>query len=484
MKSLLRYGPRLVPYSVLVGVLALGFADAQTSPQGKPAEPPAAIVRAVSVVVENDEPVVQITSSRPIPPRVTKLDNPSRLVIDLPNANMAVRRKRIDLNNQQISAVRIDQYQKTPAIVRVVVDLVSSTTRYSWDTVGSSLMVRLHPDQTASQPIEPPSVPAFTPGVQPAVVPVSPGTSGALVLADSGIASGSSVTAGSDTAILHIGRGGEVRVCPGTTVSVTTSQNGRALMLGMSTGALEAHYTLDASADSVLTPDFRILLAGPGEFHYAISADSRGNTCVRALPGNTASAIVSELMGDGTYQVKPSEQVVFRSGQLKAVDASGAPSCGCPAPPVPVMRASLPDTPVISEPNLPASMRLAQPGEEVKPVPPPASTTGFPASGPPSQVTLSVVAPETTALPATKPDEVHVEVEAPFVFRATDSQLPQPAPTSEAERLPMVYSRRPQSLQSAVLPPPAPPAPPRPEPKPAHRGVFGKIKGFFAAIFR
>ena len=188
-------------------------------------------------------------------------------------------------------------------MARVVVDLVHAV-GYSSDSQGGRLLVRMHPMAEARQNIETPSVAALTKGDQPAFVPVVPGSSGVVVEAADRLAGNSALTAGAETTILRLARGGEVRVCPKTTLSVTPSENGRDLMLGMSTGALEAHYTLNAAADSVVTPDFRMLLSGPGEVHYAISANSRGDTCVRALPGNTASVVVSELMGNGTYQAE------------------------------------------------------------------------------------------------------------------------------------------------------------------------------------
>jgi hypothetical protein len=466
-----RLGPQLVLLVSVVEALISAFAPAQSTPQATGSPPSRSlvtIVRSVKVIPGKDGPVLEILSDRPISPTITKLDAPLRLVIDLPKARMTPHRKPIDFRNQEISGVRLDQFQNDPPTARVVVDLVKPT-RWTWEADGNRLMVTLHAIEDT--PVRAPSTPPFTEGTQPIAVPVSPGATGTVVLAGSRIAGGSSITAGADTAILGLARGGVVHVCPGTTVSITPSQNGRDLMLGMSTGALETHYALDASEDSILTPDFRILLTGPGVFHYAVSADSRGNTCVRALPGNSASAVVTEVMGDGTYQVKPEEKIAFRSGRLNQIDTSAPDSCGCPPPPVPVLRTA---TPPVTD-DFPDTVRLAMPTDQPKPMPRPQSNpTSQSSDTKPEELTLTIVGPE-TPVPASNPNQVHVQVEAPLVFRAGDSA--QPAPTSEAGRLPMTDSRAPETSRAAVLPP-------KPDqPKPKNRGFFGKMKGFFSGIF-
>src|SRR5580704_695290 len=460
----------------LIAASLIASSAAQSNPKLLATTEAPAIVRSVRVL---PGPAVEILSSRPLVPAISTLENPSRIVIDLPNTDLpsafaAANKNRIESPSPEIRRVRIDQYQHAPLITRVVVDLVKPV-GHTWDAAGNRLMVRLHPAEEVTA--KAPSVPAFTQGVQPVAVPLSPGSSGTLVLAGNQIAAGSSVTAGSETSVLRLERGGEVLVCPGTTVSVTGSQSGHAFMLGMNTGALETHYKLDTSADSILTPDFRILLAGPGEFHYAVSADSRGNTCVRALPGNTASVIVSELLGEGNYQVKPTEQIVFHSGRLNLVDAAVPASCGCPPPEIPVNLASGAPTAAVSDAKQPSSMDLARDGS--KPVTAPASAR-------PSGVTLPGEAaappPETAALPPSKPNDVHVQVEAPFVFRAADMPVnhppaPKPAPIPDAQSLPVRDLPRPATFETEVLPPAQSQA------KQVHHGAFGKIKGFFSAIF-
>jgi hypothetical protein len=289
---------------------------------------------------------------------------------------------------------------------------------------------------------------------------------GAVQLAGAGmqVMSGSSVGAGQAPALLRLTRGGDVRVCPRTSLSISSSHNGRDLMLGMNAGAVEADYSLAASADAILTPDFRILLPGPGKFHVAVGADARGNTCVRPLASNTASVIVSELMGDGTYQVKPDEQIVFRNGKLSDPDHVVG-ECGCPGPPPVVRAAAVPEAPGI------ASLR--------KPPLPPSLAIPLDAPQPPQPVAFAPA-----GAPAPVANDVHVEVDAPFVFSASD---PEPVPLAQIVQLRF----------SSAVPLPINPQPPRPAelqpppPSPAvvaeapskKKGFFGKVRSFFASVF-
>lgn len=437
---------------------------------------PPPVVTSVRIVHERGVPAVEIlTSGGPVIPEIQTLDSPSRLVIDLPNSRLGLTQKRIPIQKEHILAIRIDQFQRNPPVTRIVLDL-QAPYGYTWDGAGHRLMVRLKPAEDVnaggkSPPLQQPTVPGLSLGASAAVVPVS-GGSGAMALAGSRIGAGASVTAGSETAVLRVSGGGEVRICPGTTISVTPSETKRDLMFGMSTGAIEAHYSLRASADTVLTPDFRILFAGPGEFHYAISADSHGTTCVRALKGNTSSAIVSELMGDRIYQVKPAEQAVFHSGQIDKVDGDVPLECGCP-PPSPLMEAAAPFAPNVPDSELPEKVRIG--GGETPSAP--AAPTSAGASGAGTRLSNG---PEIAPLPASQPNDVHVQVDAPLVFTPKNrAAAALPASVQAAKDLPVEDSAARQVHLDAVVQ-----APPRQKQKPEHRGFFRRLGGFFAAIFK
>jgi hypothetical protein len=143
------------------------------------------------------------------------------------------------------------------------------------------------------------------------------------------VVSGSQVAAGEGAAVLKLKRGGQVRICPKTVLSLTSDASGKALALALSAGSMELDYTLTGAADAVLTPDFRLQLISPGTFHLAISVGASGDTCVHTLPGNDAAVFVAEMMGRDSYQLSPGKSVLFGGGKIS--DATVAPqTCGCP----------------------------------------------------------------------------------------------------------------------------------------------------------
>jgi len=422
-------------------------------------------VRSVTMVPGDRGATLAIASSSPVTPQLQIVESPLRLVIDVPGLMQTTVRRRIPFRNEQIKGIRISQNQSDPPVTRIVIDLAGPV-RYTWDALANRVNIRLRADDVTTA--KPPSVPAFSAGVQPVAVPYSEGSGGTLVEAGSRVASGASITAKEETAILRLTRGGEVRVCPGTTVSVSASQTGKDLLLGMSTGAMETHYRLEESSDSVLTPDFRIVLPGPGEFDFAISADNHGNTCVGSMAGSTSSVVVAELLGSGTYEIKPREEILFRQGRLDTVEHPEGP-CGCPSRQEPVLSAAAVSGPVLPEENAGTKFQM-EASRDAQPRGDTPATTPMSNSGTTSS--------ETQPVPRARPGEMQVEIEAPLVFsgrelaEARKRSVPA-APTHEASALPLT-SRQADPLPTVVVLPPAPP-------KPKSKGFFGRI---FGAIFR
>jgi hypothetical protein len=450
--------------AIVLPILAV-VCNAQEIPGAAgPESGPPPVVTSIRVLQDRGVPAVEILATRPLVPEIHSFDSPPHLQIDLPNARLALEQKPALAEKENILAIRAEQAPKDPPVVRIFLDL-RAPYGYSWDAAGNRLMIRLKPVAPAADKM-PPASPDSS--AHPAVIPIA---SDPNLPSGNVLRAGSSVAAGTETAILHLSRGGEVHVCPGTSVSVMPSPNRRDLMLGLNTGSLETHYTLDAAAHSILTPDFRILFAGPGVFHFAVSADSHGNTCVRALKGNASSALVSELMGDRFYQVKPEEQAVFHSGKIDDVDAHIPLDCGCPLPARQVLTSN-PAPPVVNDVELSEKAHIIRSPMAV--------------IGPPSAVALGDQGlqtrlsngPETAALPPAQPNDTKVRVDAPFVF-TPKSRASVPAPPLETARsLPFEdpSPERQVHLDAVVTPPP-------PKKKAEHRGFFGHIKGVFGALF-
>jgi AMIN domain len=87
---------------------------------------------------------VVIMANRSIVPRVTKLEGPPRVAIDLENALLRVRETRIPVESQVVTEVRTSQYQVTPPAVRIVAQLTTPVA-FSVKAEGNKCTIWLTP---------------------------------------------------------------------------------------------------------------------------------------------------------------------------------------------------------------------------------------------------------------------------------------------------------------------------------------------------
>ncbi len=283
------------------------------------------------------------------------------------------------------------------------------------------------------------------------------------------VMTGSELSAGVAPARFRMNRGGQVRICPRSTLTVNSGTAG--LLFSMGGGAVVLDYRLThPGTDVLLTPDFNIQLAGPGSYHLAIGVDKNGTTCMKALPGNGSQVTVTELLGTGVYRSKANEAVSFAGGKLSAI-AALASDCGCP-PAAPTMIAKAQPSPA---PVAPLQAPPLQPGERV-PVASPNDATA--------------------PLPPDRPGQVHVQVDAPFVYSAKgggNELKPYSVARVQFSNLPNVFFAQEKvdpivlnenTVEVSANQGPAAEVQPVEEKKKEKKGFLGRVKGFFGSIFR
>jgi hypothetical protein len=151
------------------------------------------------------------------------------------------------------------------------------------------------------------------------------------------IAASGTVTAGSRTTRVLLPRRGELLVCARTEVKLAADGavqgDAPGLLLALSHGAMElslagshgAH-----NADVLMTPDFRILVSGPGSAEVKVRLGQQGDTCIDNVGASAPYVLVSSLFEGGAYRVQPGQRVSFQHGSLHTVVDQEKESCGCP----------------------------------------------------------------------------------------------------------------------------------------------------------
>jgi hypothetical protein len=151
------------------------------------------------------------------------------------------------------------------------------------------------------------------------------------------IASSGEVTSGSETTQVTLPHRGTLRVCASTTVKLAAdssipSGEVPGLMMAMDHGAVEASFATGSNADILLTPDFRILIGGPGAVEVKVRLGEHGDTCVDNPGADAPYVLVSSVFDGGAYRVQPGQRVLFEHGSLREVVDNEKEPCGCPPP--------------------------------------------------------------------------------------------------------------------------------------------------------
>ncbi|HMG86212.1 MAG TPA: hypothetical protein VK574_10725 [Terracidiphilus sp.] len=151
------------------------------------------------------------------------------------------------------------------------------------------------------------------------------------------IATNGAITSGTGTTEVTLPRRGVLRVCASTTVKLAADASVpkdeiAGLMMVIDHGAVEASFATGRNSDVLLTPDFRILIGGPGAADVKVRLGQHGDTCVDNAGVSAPYVLVTSVFDGGIYRVQAGQRVMFQHGSVTSVVDQEKESCGCPAP--------------------------------------------------------------------------------------------------------------------------------------------------------
>jgi len=153
------------------------------------------------------------------------------------------------------------------------------------------------------------------------------------------VAANATVVSGGQSTHVTLPYRGTLLVCAYTTVKLTADSSAPAgevpgLLMAMEHGALEMSFAAGRAntqnADTLLTPDFRILVSGPGAADVKVRLGPKGDTCIDNRGANAPYVLVSSVFEGGAYRVQPGQRVMFQHGSLNEVVDEEKEPCGCP----------------------------------------------------------------------------------------------------------------------------------------------------------
>ncbi|HZQ24105.1 MAG TPA: type IV pilus secretin PilQ [Terriglobales bacterium] len=159
---------------VFLPLLLLSLIAATAETQGTGTEAKRAVLQRLDITRSDDGIGIEITARGPVMPKLSTLDSPARVVMDLPDTVALTAQRHITVGSDGVKSVRVGMDGQNPPTTRVVVDLDKICNYELAPSGDNKYILKLHTERTASAAKSAPRVASpFAPKLVAAAAPAS-----------------------------------------------------------------------------------------------------------------------------------------------------------------------------------------------------------------------------------------------------------------------------------------------------------------------